>query len=125
MVLHGAGADEQLRADLGVGETISGQPSDMCLLGCEHAARVVGAPPRGLARGEELVTGAVGKPLGPDAAERFVGGSELLTRVDAAVLATQPFALHEPGTGVVDSAAAAPEPLHRLAVERLRVFCVA
>src|SRR5918995_3448742 len=125
VVLHRPGADEQLRADLGVGETISGQPSDVSLLGCEHAARVVAALPRGLTRGQELVTGALGKPLGADAAEHFVGGSELLTRVDAAVLATQPFAVLEPGAGEMDHATAAREPLHRLAVEGLGVSYVA
>ena len=122
---HRAGADEQLCADLGVGEAVSGQPGDVCLLGCEHAARVVGAPPRGLARGQELVTGALGKPLGPDVAEHLVGGSELLTRVDAPVLATQPFAVAEPGAGEVDDATAAREPLDRLAVEGLRILSLA
>src|SRR5918998_4189111 len=99
VVLHGAGADEQLCADLRVGETILGEPSDLCLLGCEHAARVLGAPPRGLTRGQELATGALGKPLHPDAAEHLVGGSELLTRVNAPVLATQPLAVQKPGAG--------------------------
>ena len=79
----------------------------------------------GLARGQELVAGALGEPLGPDAAEHLVGGSELLARVDAAVLATQPFAVQEPGAGEVDHATAAPEPLDRLAVEGLRVSRVA
>jgi hypothetical protein len=83
VVLHRAGADEQLGADLGVGKTISGQPSDMCLLWCEHAARVVGAPARGLARGQELVTGALGKPLGPDRTEYFVRGVGIVAPVDA------------------------------------------
>src|SRR6478672_11887866 len=59
VVLHGTGTDEQLCADLRVGETISGEPSDVCLLWREHAARVVGPPPRRLSRGEELVTGAL------------------------------------------------------------------
>jgi hypothetical protein len=64
----------------------------VCLLGCEHGAGVFGALPRGLTRGLELVTGALGKSLGPDVAEYFVCGSELLARVHAPVLATQPFA---------------------------------
>src|SRR5687767_10059726 len=59
VVLNRAGADEQLCADLRVGETISRQPGDVCLLGCEHGARFVGAFPRGLTRGQQLVTGAV------------------------------------------------------------------
>ena len=120
-----AGADEQLCADLGVGQTISGQPGDVRLLGCEHAARVVAARARRLTRGHELVTGALGKSLGADAAEHLVGGSELLTRLDPAALATQPFAVQEPRAGEVDHATAAAESLHRLAVERLRIARVA
>ena len=86
---------------------------------------VLGAPPRGLTRGQELVTGALGKPLGPDVAEHLVGGSKLLARVDAPVLATQPFAVQEPGAGEVDHATAAREPLDRLAVEGLRILSLA
>src|SRR5687767_11621417 len=93
VVLHRTWADEQLCADLRVGETISRQPGDVRLLGGEHGARVVGAPARGLTCGQELVTGALGKPLGPDVAEHLMGGSELLARVDAPVLAAQPFAV--------------------------------
>ena len=109
-----------MRADLGVGEAVAGEPGDVRLLGCELAARVVGALPRRLARGQELVTGALGERLGPDVGERVVGGSELLARVDAAVLATQPFAVEEPGAGEVDHATAGREPLDGLAVEGLR-----
>ena len=125
VVLHRAGADEQLCADLRVGETILGEPSDVCLLWCEDAARVVGARPCGLTRRRELVTGALGKSVGPDAAEHFVGCSELLARVDAPVLATQPFAVQEPGAGEVDNATGACQPLDRLAVVRLCVASLA
>src|SRR4051795_13604150 len=106
VVLHRAGADEQLRADLGIGETLSRQPRDVRLLGCEHLARVVGALSHRLTRGQELVPRALGESLGPDAAERLVSRSELLTRVDAAILAPQPLAVQEPGAGEVDHAAA-------------------
>src|SRR5207253_5555472 len=73
VVLDRSGADEELCADLGVGETILGESGDLSFLGCEHAARLVGAPARGLARGRELATGALGKRVGPDKAERVVG----------------------------------------------------
>jgi hypothetical protein len=46
-------------------------------------------------------------------------------RVDAPVLATQPFAVQKPGAGEVDHATAAREPLDRLAVEGLRSSSVA
>src|SRR5436190_432625 len=65
VVLHRARADEQLCADLRVGQTVSGESSDVCLLRCEHGARVVGALPGALTRGQELVTGALGKSLAP------------------------------------------------------------
>src|SRR6185503_1614684 len=110
---------------LRVGETVSGKPGDIRLLRCEHLARVVGALPRGLTRGEELVAGTLGKSGGPDIAERLVGRSELLTGVRAAVLATQPFAVHEPGAGEVDHAAAAREPLDRLSGEARRNLSLA
>jgi hypothetical protein len=45
VVLHRSRADEQLRADLGVGEAIAGEPSDLRLLGCEVGACFVGVSP--------------------------------------------------------------------------------
>jgi hypothetical protein len=71
------------------------------------------------------VTGALGESLGADGAEHLVSGSELLTRVDAAVLATQPFAVLELGAGEMDHATAAREALERLAVEGLRILPLA
>jgi hypothetical protein len=90
---------------------------DLRLLGCEGVARVQGALARGLAGGRELATGAFSEPVGPDAAERVVGGSKLFARVDAPVLATKPFAVHELGAGQVRVEAAASQPLDRLLVE--------
>ena len=58
--------------------------------------------------------GALGKPLCAHIAEHLVGGSQLLTRVDAAALATQPFAVHEPGAGEVDDTTAARQAIHRV-----------
>src|SRR5437764_10571260 len=116
VVLHRPGADEELCTDLRVGETISGQSSDVCLLRCEHGARLVGALPRCLTGGQELVTGALGKPLASDATEDFVRGPELLARVDPPVFAPQPFAIKEPRAGEVDHSGAACESLHRLAI---------
>ena len=125
MPLDGARADEQLRADLRVREPVAGQPGDLCLLRRQLVARVVRPLAHGLAGGQQLATGALGEPLRPDAAEHLVGGAQLLAGVDAPVLAAQPFAVQEPGAGEVDHAAAAGEPLDRLAVERLRVVVLA
>ena len=60
---------------------------DLCFLGCERAAGFVGAFARGLAGGLELATGALGKGLSPEAAERFVSGAELLASVNPAIFA--------------------------------------
>jgi hypothetical protein len=49
----------------------------------------------------------------------------LFARVRAAVLATQPFAVQEPGASEVDHTTAAREPLDRLAVEGLRILSLA
>ena len=48
-----------------------------------------------------------------------------LVALAGAILATQPFAVQEPGAGEVDHATAALEPLDRLAVEGLRIGSVA
>src|SRR5205085_10470199 len=116
VVLDREGDEEQCRGGLGIGETVCGRSSDVRLLRGEHFARVVGAATCGLTRGEELVTRPLGKALAPDVAEHFIGGPELLTGIDAAVLATQPFAVDEPCAGEVDHATAAREPLHGRAV---------
>ena len=78
MVLDRPRTDEQLGADLRVGEALAGQLGDLRLLGGEDVARVQGALARGLAGGRELATGTLGEPVGSDAAERVVGGPELL-----------------------------------------------
>ena len=103
VVLDRTGADEQLCADLGVGEAVLGESGDLCLLGCEHAARLVGALARALARGPEFASGALGKCLGSDAAEHFVRCSQLLTRVHAPVLTAEPFAVEEVRAGELSS----------------------
>src|SRR5262249_35143376 len=56
--LDRARADEELRADLGVGHAVAGQARDVLLLMGELVARVVAATADLLAGGEELVAGA-------------------------------------------------------------------
>src|SRR3954471_8273077 len=119
VVLHGTGADEQLSADLGVGETFLGEPSDLRLLRREDAARLFGALSRRLSRGEKLATGTLREALGADLAEHLVGRSELLPSVHSPVLAPQPFAVQEPGAAEVDDATSARQPVDGLPVERL------
>lgn len=125
MVLDGARADEQLGADLRVRLPVARHPSDLRLLRRQDIAGFNGSLGRGLAGGHQLAAGALGKPLTAEGAEYFVGGPELLTRVDAPVLATQPFAVKEPRPGEVNHATAVLEPLDRLLVERLRMTSLA
>ena len=47
VVLDGSGADEQPRADIGVGEAVPCEPGDLCLLRCEDVAGLVDAPADG------------------------------------------------------------------------------
>jgi hypothetical protein len=83
------------------------------------AARLDREPAHGLAGGRELAPGTLGEPVRADAAERLVGCTKLLACVHTTLLTTQPLAVEEPGAGYVHDAAAALEPLDRLAVKRL------
>ena len=96
-----------------------GESGDLCLLGCEHAARLVGALARGLTGGPELATCSLGKGLGSEDAEHVVGCSQLFARVDAPVFAPEPFAVDEVRAGELDADSGAFEPLDRIPVERL------
>jgi hypothetical protein len=125
VVLHRSRADEQLRADLGIGEAIPSKSGYLCLLGREDVARFVGAPARGLSGGKELVAGSLRKRPGPEAAERLVRGSKLLARFEAPVLTSKPLAVHEPRSGQMNRDSAAVESLDRLAVEGFGGFPVA
>jgi hypothetical protein len=53
-----------------------------------------------------------------------VGGSELLTRIDAPIFATKPFPVEQPRAGEMDDATAARKPLNRLSIQRLRISSV-
>ena len=66
VVLDGARADEQLRADLGVRAAVAGEPGDLRLLRRERVARLGGALARRLAGGQQLAAGALGERLGAD-----------------------------------------------------------
>src|SRR3954471_2751816 len=121
VVLDGAGADEQLGADLGVGVAVAGQACDLDLLGRQHVAGLGGDTARRLAGGQQLAAGARGELVGAHAVEALVGGAQLLAGVGAAVLAAQPFAVEELAAGELDRGAAAFEPLDRLLVAGLIV----
>src|SRR4029079_3779362 len=107
VVLDRARADEQLRADLRIGVTVSGQTRDLRLLRRQRVARVHRDPADGLARGQQLAARAIGKRLGPHAVEAVVGGTEDLARVGATVLASKPFAVDELAARELDGRPAA------------------
>ena len=117
MVLDGARADEQPRADLGIRVPIGGEACDLRLLRSQRVARLARQPAHGLPGGEQLAPGTLGERLGADGDELLVGGAQLLARVHPPVLASQPFAVEQLGTGELDADPGALEPLDRLAEE--------
>src|SRR5262249_55099446 len=125
VVLHRSRADEELRADVGVGETIPGELGDLRLLGREHATRLVGTGPGSLPRCLELPPGALGERLGPGMAEHLVCGSKFVAGVDAPVLAAQPLAVDQVCAREMDGDPRAPESFYCLAVQELGSLAVA
>src|SRR5439155_8738159 len=125
VVLHRAGADEQRRADLRVGETIPGESSDVRLLGCEDVERVHSPSTCSLPGSQELAAGALGERLGPEATEQLVCGAQLITRVHAATLAPEPFAVEQTRACELDADPGALEPLDRFTVEGVCVLSLA
>ncbi len=112
----GVRADEELRADLGVRQPVTGQARDLRFLGGESGARLDGALAYRLAGGLELAPGAFRERLDPHVAEHLVRDAQLLACVEAAVLPAQPLAVEQPGAGVRHPDPGAAEPLDRLAV---------
>src|SRR6185437_12177857 len=121
VVLDGSRADEQLRADLGVGVPVAGQARDLRLLCRELVTRLDGALAYRLAGRRQLTPGALGEPLRAHAAEHLVGGPQPLAGVRAPVLPAQPLAVQEQAARELELRAAAREPVDRLAVGRLVV----
>jgi len=74
-----------------------------------------------LAGGRKLALSALGERSRAHSAEHLVGSAQLLARVDAAVLATQPLAVQQAAARELERRAAARETLDRFAVERLVV----
>src|SRR5262249_11404861 len=117
--LHGARAEEELRADLRVRVPVARELRDLRLLGGELAAGVVRSLARLLAGGDQLSSGALRERLHADCAEHVVRGMEMLTRVDASALAAQPLPVQEVCARQRRCEATAAEPVERLTVELL------
>src|SRR5690242_12171784 len=101
MPFNGAGADEQFRADLRIGAAVSGQPGDVFFLWSELDSSVDLPFTHLLAGGEQLSPGSFGECVGPHHCKQLVGGVQLVTCVDSAVLASEPLAVEEVGAGEV------------------------
>src|ERR1700722_5858876 len=112
-------AEEELLADLRVGEAIAGHASDLRFLRRELIARVRSALAHRLAGGQQFALRALGECLRTHRVERRVGRFELLARIEAGILAAMPLAVHQLRAGMVDGNARTPELVDRLPVEVL------
>src|ERR1700678_1602927 len=116
MPFDGTGADEQVRADLGVRHSLPRESRDPLLLRRELVGYIVAGPADFLARGEQLDASAFGEGVRPHRGERAMGVTELFARVGPPSLAAQPFAVVEMGARQLDTDARPTEALDRLAV---------
>jgi len=99
--LDSARADEQLRADLWIRSSISGQPGDLLLLRRELVARVVPALARLLSRRPQLTPGAADEldveRLFTETTEAF-GGVDVVVHAAAGPMILGPVADYDLGT---------------------------
>ena len=124
MPLDRARAQEQLGADLGIGQPVPGPPGDLPLLRGELVRFVRRALADGLPGGEQLAAGTFGERLGSHPREHVVGRPQLGPGVGAPVLPPEPFPVDQVRTGQGDRAAALAQPADRLAVELLGGFAL-
>jgi hypothetical protein len=117
VVLDGAGADEQPRADLRIRQTVAGQLRDLRLLWGQPVARLDGALARRLAGRQQLACRARGERRGADRDEGLVRCAQLGPRLQPAAAPAEPFPVEEPGAGVLGADPRPAETFDRLAVE--------
>ena len=103
MVLDSAGADQQLGPDLRVGVSVRSKARDLGLLGRERVTGLGRAAAHGLARREQLTTGALGEGVCAEAGKEFVRCAQLLTSGDALTLASKPLSIEQVRTGELDA----------------------
>src|SRR4051794_32938699 len=95
MPFNGARAEEEPGADVGVREALASQARDQSLLGGEDVAGRNGPRTHFLPSCKQLTPGPLGECLHSDRHELVVGGTELVTCVDPAVLAAQPLPIEQ------------------------------
>src|SRR5215207_1985550 len=125
VVFDGAGADEQLGADLLVRVPLLREPGHLRLLRREHVTRLGREPAHRLTRGRQLPSGTLGERLGAEPAQGVVRGAKLPAGVEPPVATTKPFAIDELRARQVRRDACASEALQRLLVQGLggRTWC--
>ena len=97
----GARADEQLRANLGIGAAHPSQPGDLPLLGCQRFSRILDAPVNHLTSRPQFTAGSSGKTVRAHVGEQVVGEPQLDSSIGSAVGPPKPFAVQQVGAGQV------------------------
>src|SRR5215467_6299654 len=94
-----ARAEVQLRADLGVGAAVAGQPGDQVLLRGQRGGGLDAAASHVLAGSDQFPARAFGERRHADCGEHAVGLTQLLTCGEPAALAAQPLAVQQVRAG--------------------------
>src|SRR6201999_2471469 len=96
---------------------VAGEPGDLLLLWRELASRLGTALAYLLTRRQQLAAGALGERLHPDRGEHVMGRTQLLARVGASALATQPLPVEQVRACKLRVQLGSAETINRLAVE--------
>src|SRR3954447_8776584 len=97
MPLDGARAQEQPRADLGVGQSVARKSCDLQLLWSQLVASLGLAPADCLTSGQQLAAGAFRARCHSHLGQHRVRNPQLLTSILAPAAAAQPFAIEQVG----------------------------
>src|SRR5215207_5369840 len=115
----GAGAEEELGADLGVRPAGASELGDVLFLRSELVAGVVAALADLLAGGQQLVPRTLGESVRAEREQRLARDPQLLARIDAPALAAQPLPIEQARACELAAHARAGEAVDRLAVQAL------
>src|SRR5260370_32204099 len=119
VIADGPVADKQALADLPVRQAIGGQARDLRLPHGQIApeATVARSFSDGLAGGGKLPRRAIGECDCADRVKHLAGDAQLLSRIDPAVFAPEPFSVDEMRAGQLDWLAGAPQMARRPALK--------
>src|SRR5581483_5071877 len=117
MPLDGAGTEEEPRTDLWIRETVTGETSDLRLLGGELRAGFVDPSSRTLPGCQQLALGASAEGLHSHRHEQLPRGAKLLARVEASALAPQPLTVDQVRAGELRTQPGRAQPVDRFAVQ--------